>query len=247
MKFPQHPNKHLEEALINPEDFAHYKKWKKSDFPKKYLIVYQNTMTNYFKRKYRGKYQSLQFYSKHIIYRMGNVGLIRMNGIGSPHAVTFLEELIEMGGREFINIGTAGGIYKEGVFVCDKAIRDEGTSHHYAANEKYAYPDATLTKRLEHSMKAAGIPFSRGTTWTIDAPYRETKAEVESYRKEGVKTVEMEASALFTVAKIRKVKIASAFVVSDILGKKWEPQFHKKEMKHMLHNVLDAAIRCLTH
>ena len=56
----------------------------------------------------------------------------------------------------------------------------------------------------------------------------------------------MESSALFTVAKIRKVKIASAFVVSDVLGEeKWDPQFGKKHVKVNLHALLDAAVDCL--
>jgi uridine phosphorylase len=247
MGFPQHPQKHLEEALINPRDFVRYKQWKKNDFPKKYLIVYQNSLLSYFKRKFKGTYRTIRFYNKHTIYRSGNLGLIRMNGIGAPHAATLFEELIEVGGKEFVNVGVAGGLYQDGIFLCERAIRDEGTSHHYVTHGKYAYPDAVLTRRLERSLKAASIPFSRGTTWTIDAPYRETKAEVEKYRREGVKTVEMEASALFTVAKVRKVKIASAFVVSDVLGRKWEPRFHKTEVKRTLHRVLDAAIDCLTH
>jgi len=57
----------------------------------------------------------------------------------------------------------------------------------------------------------------------------------------------MEASALFTVAKYRKVKMASAFVVSDVLGEKWDPKFHKMDVKRSLNKLIDAAITCLTN
>ena len=87
-------------------------------------------------------------------------------------------------------------------------------------------------------LKKKGLQFFRGVTWTIDAPYRETKAELQHYKKLGISTVEMEASAMFAVAKYRKVKIASAFVVSDILGTKWVPKFHKLDVKRTL-NKLD--------
>jgi uridine phosphorylase len=171
-----------------------------------------------------------------------NIGLIRMNGIGSPHAVTVLEELIAMGAKEFINIGTAGGLHHRGIFVCNKALRDEGTSYHYIKEGKYSYPDKSLTDKFKIFLTKKGLDFFEGTTWTIDAPYRETKAEVKKYSKEGIFTVEMEASALFVVAKYRKVKIASAFVASDILKEKWEPEFHRFDVKKTENKLIDAAV-----
>jgi purine-nucleoside phosphorylase len=55
----------------------------------------------------------------------------------------------------------------------------------------------------------------------------------------------MEASALFAVAKVRKVRIASAFVVSDILGeKKWNPQFDATHTKQKLKKLVDVAVDC---
>ena len=56
----------------------------------------------------------------------------------------------------------------------------------------------------------------------------------------------MESSALFTVAQIRKVKIASAFVVSDVLGEdKWDPQFDTKYVNQKLNQLFDVALECL--
>ena len=84
-----------------------------------------------------------------------------------------------------------------------------------------------------------------GTSWTIDAPYRETRKEIEYYRKQGVATVEMEASALFALAKVRKIKIASAFVISDTLLKEWNPKFNHIDVVKTQNKVMDAAIDCL--
>ena len=56
----------------------------------------------------------------------------------------------------------------------------------------------------------------------------------------------MEASALFAIAKLRKVKIASAFVVSDVLMEdKWNPQFDEKHVREKMNLILDASIECL--
>ena len=245
MHFPQFDRKHLEEALFNPGDFIKYKKWDRGSFPKKIVITYQRSPLRYFKRKYSGKYQTLDFTGGHKIYNYNGVGFIKMLGIGSPHAVTIFEELISMGAREFVNMGTAGGLDKEGIYLCDRAIRDEGTSHHYIENGKYSYPNEGLTKRLQITLNKNHIKFQKATTWTIDAPYRETKVEIEKYKSEGVATVEMEASALFTVAKLRGAKIASVFVVSDVLGKKWEPKFHTLDVKKALNQLVDCSIQCL--
>ncbi|MBM3206855.1 MAG: purine-nucleoside phosphorylase [Candidatus Staskawiczbacteria bacterium] len=243
MNYPNFLNKHLEEALFHPSDFLKDKKVK-GKFPKKYILTYQEKVKNYFIRKYKPK--KITIYRLLTIYSYKNIGFVKMTVIGSPNAVTVLEELIALGGKEFLNIGTAGGLYNEGIFLCEKAIRDEGTSHHYMPHGDFAYPDKELTEKLGKAIQNNNLDFKRGTTWTIDAPYRETKAEVAKYTKEGVATVEMEASALFTVAKYRKVKIASAFVVSDVLGDKWSPKFHKFDVRRAQNKLIDSALVCFS-
>jgi len=246
MMFPNFKDKHLEEALFNPEDFIKYsgiKKHFKSILPKKYIIIYDKKFFQRISRKYKlkkiGKILGGQ------VYYFGKFGVIFMKGIGSPHAVTIFEELISLGGKEFINIGLAGGLQKQGFFLCEKALRDEGTSYHYITHGDFSYPDEKLTERLGKSLDKLNIKYEKAPTWTIDAPYRETKAEISEYKKKGIATVEMEASALFAVAKFRKVKIASAFVVSDVLGEKWEPNFHKIDVKKGLNKLFDSALECL--
>lgn len=244
--FPNLENKHLEKALFNPEDFVKYsgiKKAFKSFLPKKYIIIYDAKLFQRMNRKY--KFKSIGKILGKQIYYFNKIGVIYMRGIGSPHAVTTFEEAISLGGRIFINIGFAGGLQEPGFFLCEKALRDEGTSYHYIPHGRFSYPDKKLTNKLGKVMGKLGLSYERGSTWTIDAPYRETKKEIESYRKEGIATVEMEASALFAVAKVRKVKIASAFIVSDILGKKWEPNFHKIDVQKGLNKLFEAAVGCL--
>jgi len=245
--YPNFKNKHLEEALFHPKDFLDYRKFSNKKFPEKIVITYQSSALRYFRKKFKGKYKIFKIHSNfHVhILEKENIGFVKMAGIGSPHAVTMMEELIGLGAKYFINLGTAGGLQKEGVFLCIKAIRDEGTSSHYLPHNKYSYPDEKLTKKLAESLSKNNVLFNEGVTWTIDAPYRETKKEIEHYSNEGVSTVEMEASALFAVAQIRKVKIASVFVVSDTLIKKWKPKFHAMDVKKTQNKLVDSAIDCL--
>ncbi|MCX6804367.1 MAG: hypothetical protein NTY48_07435 [Candidatus Diapherotrites archaeon] len=97
----------------------------------------------------------------------------------------------------------------------------------YANPSKYAYSSKKLTKELESVCINKEILYTKGTTWTIDAPYRETIRKFDKYKKEGVLTVEMEASALFTLCKVRQVECAGVFWVSDQLKRKgWAPSFY---------------------
>jgi len=244
MPYPNFKNKHLEQALFDPQDYHSWNEFLKKDYGKpirKYIILYYPRIIKYFKRKYKS--EKIKIYRLITIYRHKDVGVVCMTGIGAPNAVAVMEELIAFGGREFINIGSCGGLEGFGTFLCDRAIRDEGASQHYLSYAKYSYPHKGLTDGLGKYMDKKGIKFERSTNWTIDAPYRETKAEIKRYKKEGVKTVEMEASALFVVAKIRKVKIASAFAVSDVLGEnKWDPQFKARHVNQNLYQLFDAAM-----
>lgn len=242
MSYPNFKDKHLQEALFHPIDFVNYRKFK-GKFPKKYIITYQEKAKNYFVRKYKPKKSYL--YSLLTIYLYKDIGFVKMPSIGASSAAAILEELIALGGKEFLNIGTAGGLQEEGFFLCEKALRDEGTSYHYLPPGDFVHPDKKLTEKLAKHLKNNNISFLRGTTWTIDAPYRETRAEVEYYSKKGISTVEMEASALFAVAQYRKVKIASAFVVSDLLGKKELPSFHRFNVAKAQNKLIDVAVECL--
>jgi uridine phosphorylase len=127
-------------------------------------------------------------------------------------------------------------------------VRDEGVSHHYAPPEVAAQPDAALTDALERSVVGAGLPSRRGSSWTIDSPYRDTAAEARHYQAQGVQCVEMEAAALFTVAAYRGAALASAFCISDSLADaEWNPLFDHPALAHNLLTLYGAAVDVAGH
>jgi uridine phosphorylase len=74
-----------------------------------------------------------------------------------------------------------------------------------------------------------------------------TFEEIARYRAEGILTVEMEASCLFTVTRTIGTAAAAAFVVSDVLhGEQWEPHFDSPGVLHGLWTLFEAAEACLT-
>jgi uridine phosphorylase len=177
------------------------------------------------------------------------IGVAGNFGIGAPAAAVLVEELAAFGVRRFLSIGLAGGLQPDlrsgDVVVCDRAIRDEGTSYHYLPPSRFADASQAMVTRLTRAFSARGIAHTVGASWTTDAPYRETRREVECYRQAGVKTVDMEAAALFAVGQYLQVEVAAAFVISDTLTDlRWQPAVNGQAYNLQL--VLDTAIQALT-
>ena len=146
-------------------------------------------------------------------------------GVGAALAGGFFEESMAHGCRMFMAVGTAGGLAPRAighVIVPTFAIRDEGTSYHYQPPARSAEPTPEALETLLATLTRHGVAFEQGGTWTTDAFYRETRAKVERRVAEGCLAVEMEASALFAIAKFRGVPIAQLLTTSDDLsGDEW--------------------------
>jgi len=151
--------------------------------------------------------------------------------VGAPYAVMLLENLIAWGARQFIFIGWCGAIsdpVKIGDIILPTAgYIDEGTSKHYGAagNPRYLV-DFPLLAKVRQVLAENNCNFHEGAVWTTDAIYRETRREVAMYQQQGILAVEMEMSALYTVARFRRVDLAGILVVSDELSSSnWRPGF----------------------
>ena len=246
MTFPNHKGKYLSKPAFTAKDWNEYRGFgKKYRFPSKYIIAYFPYSKKYFLKKHPSK--KIRLYQWLTVHVHGDIGFVLITGSGAPNVSAIMEELIALGGKYFINTGTAGGLKKTGTILCTKALMDEGVSHHYVnvKENPYSHPDKELTKRLEQTLIKNKIEYNKGPSWTTDAPYMETKAEFEKYRKEGIYTVEMEASAMFTIGKKRKAKVASIFVISDVLFHKSESKFHRFNTKKGQKQIIDVAYDCL--
>ena len=171
-------------------------------------------------------------------------------GIGAPAAGVILEEFIAMDIKNIISIGTAGCLqYLDfgTIVLCQMALRDEGTSYHYIKRSKYAMPSKDMNDMIKKYLENNKICFAFGPSWTIDAPYRETREEIEAYKKQGIITVEMEASALFAIAQCRNVNLSALFVVSDLLAQDgWDPKFHDQKVRKGLWDIFHLARKVLS-
>ncbi len=150
--------------------------------------------------------------------------------LGAPHAVMGMEKIIALGAERIWGLGWCGSIQPDlriGDFVIPvSCISEEGTSAHYPIGDKTPCSDPQLCGRIDALLSRTCERTSRGTVWTTDAPYRETPSKVRRFREKGVLAVEMEMSALMTLALYRSVSFAALLVVSDeLFDLTWRPGF----------------------
>jgi len=254
--YPNIPGKHAFDALLHPEDKVAYAResgmLEGFQAPEGIILCYQRSVLEHSQSTedladvpgpmHRGLYT--------LPSTSHRIGVLGGFGFGAPVATLLMEDFIALGTEKFISIGTAGGLQQDtrvgDIILCDQAIRDEGVSHHYVPPGKYGYASIDLTSRLADAFARTGTLYTTGCAWTIDTPYRETLEEIRQYEREGVRCVEMEAAAIFSVAACRSVQAASAVVVSDLLvDGVWEPQMRSEETVGGLRKLYDAAVSAL--
>jgi uridine phosphorylase len=137
--------------------------------------------------------------------------------VGAPFAVLIAEELFASG-CQFI-VTSAGQIVAAGptpyFVVIDRALRDEGTSYHYAPPSEYA---AALVAIASAALKAQGLRAIVGPSWTTDAPFRETAEAIDAAKARGILAVEMEAAALYTFAQASRAPILCLAHVTNAMA-----------------------------
>jgi uridine phosphorylase len=142
--------------------------------------------------------------------------------VGAPFAVLVAEELFACGCELLISITSAGQITAAGTppyfVVIDRALRDEGTSYHYAAAEAFAQADPQLVACAMRALEQAGLHAYQGASWTTDAPFRETSQAIAAARAKGILAVEMEAAALYSFARTSNRCVLCVAHVTNTMG-----------------------------
>jgi uridine phosphorylase len=146
--------------------------------------------------------------------------------LGGPNAAV-IEELVAMGCKKFLLVGSGGELNKEiargKIIIISSAVRDEGTSYHYIKPSREIGIDPTIVGNIEYYFEKNKIPYITGKTWTTDAFYRETKNKYELRKSEGCICVEMECAGFAAVAQYNNAAFAQIIYGGDCLdGIKWD-------------------------
>ena len=249
MSVPKFPKNHQAEVVITPAQHLAAVSGHQPDLevPKSVILCFEGSLMDQCKAMPNAT--SKAFWTGEMIL-FGDLescpGLVGNFGIGGPAAAHKLEALIASGVDQFVVIGHAGGLQAANaigsILLIEKALRDEGLSHHYASAERFAYPSHQLREKLGSALRKEGHPFTEGSSWTIDSMYRETLEEVKYYQKEGIAAVEMELASLFAVATFRKVDLAAIMVISDYVGDaEWKEEIQSIGTSNGLFSVFKIA------
>jgi uridine phosphorylase len=147
--------------------------------------------------------------------------------IGGPYAVLIAEQLRASGARLILGLTSAGRVSGSlpvpSLVVPAEAIRDEGTSYHYLPASPSVSADVDLAACLATGLQGLGLPVSRGSVWTTDAPYRETNSQLAKYSEQGVLAVEMQAASLFAFAIARGMPVGMVAHVTNAVDHDQDP------------------------
>jgi purine-nucleoside phosphorylase len=172
--------------------------------------------------------------------------------IGSPYAAMIVESLGVWGVERILFVGWCGAVSRQvkagDIIVPASALVDEGTSGHYCDPScRVALPARQLVHQVRLALQHHGAGFHDGAVWTTDAVFRETVEKVKHYQGVGALAVEMELSAIFTVAGFREMEAAAILVVSDELSDyQWRPGFKTPAFKAAREKACRAALTLAT-
>ena len=141
--------------------------------------------------------------------------------VGAAPAAQILDWLIGYGVREIISAGSCGALEKfpESTFLVPcKALRDEGTSYHYAPPSRFMEISEVARQAIKETVLEHRMKYQEIITWSTDGFYRETKEKVAYRKSEGCSVVEMECSALAAVAAFRGAIFGMILYTADSLA-----------------------------
>ncbi len=162
--------------------------------------------------------------------------------VGSPMAVITLEKLIALGLKKLVIFGWCGSLDPEmkvgDLFLPEFGYSDEGVSRHYQTSEP-----PQISKALQHRLHQIFPEAKQGPIWSTDAPFREFPEDIDKYRTQGIKAVDMEFTALCTVCQFYNIEMAGIMVVSDELyHAEWQSGIGSKPFKKKARQTLNIVM-----
>lgn len=180
-------------------------------------------------------------------------------GMGGPSVAIGIEELHELGVHTLLRVGTCGAAQPElnmgDLVISQAAVRSEGTPNGYVPLEYPAVASLHVTEALIEAAEAAGARYHVGVTRSVDALYSDLvpdtmprphlRDELDMWAKAGILSNDMEASTLFVVSRIRKMRAGCVNLVVDELGAGEIHHVDPSYMDRMLNVAVDAIRRLI--
>lgn len=155
------------------------------------------------------------------------------SGIGGPAASIAIEELVKLGAKVFIRVGSAGGRQSNiaigtPVVICS-TYRGEGTSKAYLPSEFPAVASLDVTNSLIEALEKQSIDYDYGMGFSRDAYYVQDKNLNKLLTDCGVKVAEQEASILFILGSVKGVKTGAIVSTDSNIYLESQPSLEQKD------------------
>jgi len=176
---------------------------------------------------------------------------VQASGMGCPSAAIVAEELVQLGVKRIVRVGTCGGLQPDlqlgDLVIAISATPADPTALHYTGGEAHA-PTASwdLVHGAVHAAKELGKNVRVGPVVSSNVFYDPDLGRAQRWSERGILAVEMEAAVLFTIGALRKIETGCLLTVSDV---KIEGEFVRisdEAMRQAVHEMTELALGTVT-
>ena len=175
---------------------------------------------------------------------------VQATGMGCPSAAIVVEELVQLGVKRLLRIGTCGGLQPDlqlgDLIVAVSAVAADATAQHLVGEPHAPTADWELVHGAVHAAKELGKPVRVGPIVSSDLFYNPDDGQYQRWSDRGILAVEMEAAVLFTIGALRKVKAGCLLTVSDVVVEGEFVRISDEEMKAAVDQMTELALRTVT-
>jgi DeoD family purine-nucleoside phosphorylase len=175
---------------------------------------------------------------------------VQATGMGCPSAAIVIEELVQLGVKRLLRIGTCGGLQPDlqlgDLIVAISAIAADSTARHLVREPHAPTADWELVHGAVHAAKELGKPVRVGPIVSSDLFYNPDDDQNRRWSQRGVLAVEMEAAVLFTLGALRKVQAGCLLTVSDVVVEGEFVRISDEEMRAAVDQMTELALGTVT-
>ena len=176
---------------------------------------------------------------------------VQSTGMGCPSAAIVVEELVQLGVKRLLRVGTCGGLQSDlalgDLIIALSAIPADATARHLVGTDQHV-PTASweLVHGAVHVAKEAGQPMRIGPIVSSDLFYNPDGEQYARWSSRGVLAVEMEAAVLFTLGALRGVQAGCLLTVSDVVVEGEFKRISDEELRAAVDRMTRVALATVT-
>ena len=176
---------------------------------------------------------------------------VQSSGMGCPSAAIVIEELVQLGVKKLLRVGTCGGLQPDlsmgDLIVALSATPADSTATHYVAGEPHApTADFGLVHEAVHQARHLGKDVRVGPIVSSDIFYQPDEGLAGRWSDRGILAVEMEAAVLFTLGALRKIQAGCMLIVSDVVVEGEFVRITDEEMRKAVDQMTELALATVT-